>query len=319
VASFLRARAAQKSGDRSEMHAWQNTTLGEPVDPDDGDGVEPTGLLLRREPYPSEVDVPAGACCVTMGVDVQDDRLELLAIGWGPGEESWLIDRQTLPGDTSRPEPWAALDQILNQPLRHESGTRLMVQSTCIDSAGHRTDLVYDYVAKRAARRVYAIIGRDGQRPIVSSPSPRGWGQQARKVPLYTVGVDAAKAMWVSRLSLTERGAGYVHFPHADWCDEELVAQFTAERLVTRWNKGVPVQVWKKIRARNEMLDCAVYALAALRLLNPRLVIMAEMLQARHGAARPVRPGNDPNPAGPGRQTGNQTGRRVARSSYLGR
>jgi phage terminase large subunit GpA-like protein len=310
VASFLRARAAQKSGDRSEMHAWQNTTLGEPVDPDDGDGVEPTGLLLRREPYPRDVDVPSSACCVTMGVDVQDDRIELLAIGWGPGEESWLIDRQTLPGDTSRPEPWAALDQVLDQPLRHEGGARLMVQSTCVDSAGHRTDLVYDWVSKRAARRVYAIIGRDGQRPIVSSPSPRGWGQQARKVPLYTVGVDAAKAMWISRLSLTEHGPGFVHFPHASWCDEELVAQLTSERLVTRWNKGVPVQVWKKMRPRNEMLDCAVYALAALRLLNARLPIMAEMLQAR---------GADPHsPHASGAPTPARRVRRVSFSPFLG-
>ncbi len=67
---------------------------------------------------------------------------------------------------------------------------------------------------------------------------------------------------------MTEAGPGYVHIPHADWADEELAAQLTSERLVTRFTKGVPQTVWKKIRPRNEMLDCFILALAALRLLG---------------------------------------------------
>jgi phage terminase large subunit GpA-like protein len=289
VGGFLRARALQKAGDRSEMHTWQNTTLGEPIEPDDGDGVEPHVLLMRRESY-GEVDLPEPGCCLTMGVDVQDDRLELLVLGWGPGEESWLVDRQILPGDTSQPGPWRLLDEVLDHQYKHASGQRIPIQATCIDSAGHRTTLVYDYAARQAARRVYAIIGRDGQRPIVSSPSPRGWGRQQRQVPLYTVGVDAAKALVVSRLALTERGPGYVHIPHEDWSDEELAAQLTSERLVTRFVKGVPSQAWKKIRTRNEALDCAIYALAALRLLHPDLELLAARLRNPETTAPPPRP-----------------------------
>jgi phage terminase large subunit GpA-like protein len=277
VGGFMRARQLQKAGDRSEMHTWQNTTLGEPIEPDDGEGVEPHVLLMRREPF--EADLPAGACCLTMGVDVQDDRLEALVIGWGPGEEAWLVDRHTLPGDTSQPEPWKMLDEVLDHQYQHASGQVLAVQASCIDSAGHRTTLVYDYAARQAARRVYAIIGRDGQRPIVSSPSPRKWGQQRRQVPLYTIGVDAAKALIVSRLALTEKGPGYLHVPHTDWADEELAAQLTSERLVTRFTRGVPSQVWKKIRPSNEALDCAVYALGALRLLHPDLELLAQRLR----------------------------------------
>jgi phage terminase large subunit GpA-like protein len=147
------------------------------VQADDGEGVESSSLLVRREQGAPDVDVPFGACCLTMGVDVQDDRLELLVFGWGPGEESWIVDRDTLPGDTSQPGPWALLDEVLDAPYRHAGGQLLHIQATCIDSAGHRTTLVYDYAEKKAARRVYAIIGRDGQRPIVSSPSPKKWGR----------------------------------------------------------------------------------------------------------------------------------------------
>lgn len=288
VRGFLRAMAALERGDRSELHAWTNTTLGEPIDLDDGEGADSNALLLRREPREAGVDVPAGACCLTMGVDTQDDRLEALVLAWGPGEECWIVDRHTLPGDTTQRHPWEMLDELLDRRYAHASGRELMIHAACIDSAGHRTDLVYDYCARKAARRVYAIIGRDGQRPLVSSPSPKAWGKSARKVPLYTVGVDTGKSLWTSRLSLVEPGPGYVHLPHADWSDEELVLQLTAERLVTKWERGLPTQVWKKIRARNEALDMAVYGLAALRLLNPRLPQMLALLGTAPVPGRPT-------------------------------
>ena len=53
---------------------------------DAGEGVEPDRVLMRREEY--EAPAPSGVTFVTMGVDVQDDRLEALVVGWGPGEES---------------------------------------------------------------------------------------------------------------------------------------------------------------------------------------------------------------------------------------
>lgn len=284
VSSFLRARTAQKAGDPSEMHAWQNTTLAEPIDVDPSEGLEADALLLRREAYAAEV--PEGACCLTMGVDVQDDRLEAVVLGWGPGEEVWYVDRRTLPGDTSQPQVWAQLDALLERRYRHTTGLLLGIEATCIDSAGHRTTTVYDYAAKQAARRVYAIIGRAGEKPIVSSPSPRKWGRNQRSVPLYTLGVDAAKALIMARLSVAS-GPGGVHFPQADWLDESFVGQLTSERLVTRYHKGVQKQEWRKVRPRNEALDCTVYGLAALRILRPDLDGLA---------GRMVRP---PTPAPP--------------------
>ena len=39
---------------------------------------------------------------------------------------------------------------------------------------------------------------------------------------------------------------------------------------------GFPVRYYKKIRERNEALDCAVYAMAALDVLNPAFEKLAE-------------------------------------------
>ena len=279
VAGFLRARAAQKGGDKEEMHTWENTTLGEPVEPDRGEGVEPSGLLLRREAWGEAIDVPAEAVCLTMGVDTQDDRLELLVVAWGLGEESWVIDRQTLPGNTEKPEPWLELEKLIGVEYRHASGKRLPVRAVAIDSAGHRTSMVYHYAALWAARRVYAIIGRSGQQSIVSSPSPRRYGQGERTVPLYTFGVDAVKALLMSRLRLTEKGPGYVHLPHAGWCDEEFAAQLTSERFKLKFERGIKIEEWKKIRPRNEALDCYVYAMGAFYQQQPDAKRRAEWLR----------------------------------------
>lgn len=296
VDGFLVARAEQKAGNRAAMVTWTQTTLGEAVEPVDGEGVQPEGIIMRREEYAA--DAPAGVACLTMGVDVQDDRLELLVIGWGPDEESWIVHRETVPGDTSQADPWAGLDAALDRTFEHEGGAQLPISAACIDSAGHRTATVYAYAQQNAARYVYAIIGRDGQRPIVSSPSPRRWGRNERPVPLYTVGVDSAKALIVSRLKLEAAGPGCIHLPIAEWCDDELVRQLTAEKLITLHTRGVPREVWRKVRTRNDALDCAVYALAALRLRRVDLrALHARIAAGGTPTAGPPAGGARPRPA----------------------
>ncbi len=279
VADFLEARKHQKSGDHSLMHTWQNTTLGEPYEIDAGELVDKDILLNRREDY-GGAEVPEGACLLTMGVDTQDDRLELLVVAWGPGEESWIVDRQRLGGDPVDPGVWKLLDSYLEREYVHATGQRLPIVATSIDSGGHRTDNVYAYCHRQAARRVYACKGNDGERPIVSSPSePRRGKKKGRKVPLWHVGVDSAKELFLTRLRKEEMsGPGCVHIPLEEWADAELMAQLTSEVLVTRWTKGVPKKVWRQLRARNEALDCYVLATHAMRTLNANLDVLHQDL-----------------------------------------
>ena len=314
VSGFLQARADMKRGDKTTMHTWENTTLGEPLEPEKGEGLDSSALLVRRERYAAEV--PARACVLTMAIDTQDDRFEVLVVGWGPGEELWLIEHVRLDGDTSQPDVWEALGGMLDREYHHESGSVLSPRATCIDSGGHRTTMVYDWVAPHAGRRVFAIIGRDGKRPIVGHPSPRRWGRSARQVSLYTVGVDAAKALIMSRLKMDKPGPGYIHLPIADWCDQEFIDQLTSERLMTYFVKGVPVQTWQQTRARNEALDLMVYSMAALKLARANLPALAAQLgegsQTSPIQTKPVVPAAAATPKWIKRQPGGwmQKGRR---------
>jgi phage terminase large subunit GpA-like protein len=313
VANFLRARELG----REELREWTNQTLGEPWE-EPGEAVEAHVLLARREKYLAEV--PAGVLFLTAGVDTQDDRLEAWIWGWGLGEEAWLIDVRTLPGDPAKVEVWTMLDELLERQWRHARGHRPVIAACAIDSAGHKTDHVYAYATKWAQRRVYATIGRDGQRPIwAPGHQPRG----KRECWLYVVGVDNGKAEIAARLRLPAAGPGFMHLPAGhDQVDETTVSQLTDERLVTHYDRRKRARrVWELARAgtRNEGLDCTVLALWALRALRPdmrgaadRMRQATEALEASSTPApTPAEPAPAPSAAKPSSPP------RVQRSGYL--
>ena len=230
-----------------------------------GEVVDTSKAMSRAEDYelaPDEVLV------ITAGVDVQDDRLECEVVGWKDGEESWQIDYTVIHGDTSDPKTWANLDKYLNQEFELESGRRLGISSTCVDSGGHRTTEVYSFCATRSARRIFAIKGQAGEgRPIISASQTKKWGNQHKKTKLFIVGVDGAKRIVHSRMQLDQVGEGYMHLPKR--LDEEWYLQMAGEELRTKNVGGRDVFYWKQTRVRNEALDCRVYAFAAMRLLHP--------------------------------------------------
>lgn len=289
AASFWEAKRLPET-----LRTWVNTSLGEP-DELKGDTVDETGLLLRREHYPAEV--PAGVVVLTCGVDVQDNRLELEVVGHGEGQETWSIAYKVIEGDPgqhpSHSPLWQQLDQFLTQDFEHELGFPMRISATCIDTGGHKTDMVYAFCKQRYARRVFAIKGVGGQgRPIVSKPTRNN----AAGVRLFAIGVDTAKERIYSRLKITEPGAGYCHFP-ADR-DDAFFAMLTAEKMVIRYFKGQQIRKWepKNPHQRNEALDCRVYAIAALEILGVDLDKASRRLLKRVEARRDAA-GEQPAPA----------------------
>jgi phage terminase large subunit GpA-like protein len=199
---------------------------------------------------------------LTAGVDVQGDRLEVQVIGWGADEETWVVDYRVLWGDPSGPRVWADLDSYLATTFAHpKSVADLPIRAACIDTGGHHTKAAYEFCRTRLARRIWAIKGRGGAGIPVW---PRRPTRVRGKVPLFIVGVDAVKDALYARLRLTEPGPGAIHFPRR--MDADYFRQLTAERVVTRYDRGRPIRSWQPKRdgERNEALDTFVYATAAL-------------------------------------------------------
>jgi phage terminase large subunit GpA-like protein len=255
VEAFLEAKKRPET-----LKVWINTTLGETWEDEESYSISNERLATRVEDY--EI-VPKGVYLLTAGIDVQDDRLEVVVKGWGVEDESWYVDHTTIPGSPAQKDTWKMLDNYLTRTWEHEEGVPLRIASACIDSAGHFTQNVYEYAKVRHHRRIYAIKGMAGTgRPLVGKPST----SNRLRVLLFMVGVDTAKELIFARLGIEEPGPGYMHFGNK--CDEEYFQQLTAEKQVTKFSKGFPAKVWVKHRARNEALDCEVYALAAFTILR---------------------------------------------------
>ncbi|CSG15477.1 phage DNA packaging protein large subunit [Shigella sonnei] len=83
-------------GDTGKRKTFVNTTLGETWEAKIGERPDAEVMAERKEHY--SAPVPDRVAYLTAGIDSQRDRYEMRVWGWGPGEESWLIDRQIIMG-----------------------------------------------------------------------------------------------------------------------------------------------------------------------------------------------------------------------------
>jgi phage terminase large subunit GpA-like protein len=284
AAEFLRAKE-----DPFRLKTWVNTVLGETWE-ERGDSVAAGSLKARLERYPAEA--PNGVGALVAAVDVQGDRLEAVVKGYGAGEESWLLAFTQIHGDPARETVWLDLDKFLAQEFVHESGQKLRIDLTVVDSGGAHTEHVYRYAQARFDRRVFAIKGGSlTGRPLVERPSIHN----RYRVKLFLLCVDTGTDIALSRLRVASPGPGYVHLP--EWVDEEYLAQLTAEKAIRKYVKGRgAVREWVKLRERNEALDLEVYALAGLYILGHAWIQSLGQLAERF--ARPLE-GPSPPPDDP--------------------
>jgi phage terminase large subunit GpA-like protein len=274
VDDFLRAKS-----DAPMLKSFVNTRLAETWEEDFASKVSASTLLERCEAYAGG-RLPDGVLAVTIGVDVQGgggsagDRLAVSVWGWGRGEEGWLIDHQEIAGDPCQAEVWKQLDVLVLHEWEHASGGKLRADVTCVDSGGHATAEVYQYARERAGVGVIAIKGQSQRgKPPIGKPGKvdiNAKGQTLKRgAQVWPVGGDTIKTTLFGRLKHNEPGEGYLHF-HAQ-TGGEYFEQLTAEKQALRYVKGFPVREWvKKPSARNEALDCLVYAYAGLNRLYSR-------------------------------------------------
>lgn len=285
--------------DPLERQTFINTVLGEPYEDRGERALGSEKLQERGEVWAGEV--PDGVAVITIGVDTQDDRLELEVVGWGRNEESWSLAYEVLPGDPGEIELWDRLDQYLQRTWYRADGRPFTAAAVCIDSGGHHTQRVYEFTKGKLARRIWAIRGaseQGGKRsPVWPTTVP---SRRTRKTYKPTIiGTNAAKDAIRSRLHIDKPGSGYMHFP-ADR-DRNYFEQLTAERLVVKESRGRRYRVWECPAGRaNEALDCRVYAYAALVALfqlNLKLNREADAVGAPQAATVPQSPEVPAQPA----------------------
>lgn len=285
---LLNAEFEAAQGEPGALIAFWNSSYGLPYEYK-GDTPEASELRLRAEAYP-EFSVPWGGLLLTVGVDVQHDRLAVVIRAWGRGEESWLVYWGELFGSTlvalgadRKPAgAWADLDTLLDRDYQHASGATLKVSAFSVDSSdGAATEAVYAFVRYRSGKgpKGMAVKGAsevtDDRREIFTPPRVIDLGKKNKAakfgLQVFMVGTTRAKdTLLENRVKLLGNGPGRIHWYESVRADywEQFTSEVKAPHRTVKHRK-----VWqKKSGVRNEALDCEGYALHAARSLKTHLL-----------------------------------------------
>lgn len=253
------------------LKTWINTTLGESFDDSGGETIEAYQLKARAESYKS-FTIPEGAYFITAGVDVQDNRVAVLIEAWGRDMECWIVYYTEIFGNLDDQKIWNELDELLSRKFQHEKGFELKIIQSAIDSGGHYTQAVYNFVRHHQYKH-YKIIAIKGSstahKPVITKASLVDFNYRGEKIPngvqKYDIGTDTAKNYIYNNLKKVSFGPGYVHF-NID-LTYDFYEMLTAEKRIVEFKNGFPKHKWIKANSRrNEALDCKVYSLAAAHL-----------------------------------------------------
>lgn len=269
VKAFLEARKSPET-----YKVWTNTALGETW-VEKGEAPDWQRLYERRSQELRLGEVPEWVARITVGADVQRNRVEASVWGWGEGMRSVLIDHKVFMGDPAEEPVWKELDAFLGEEWETPGGRRMRMTKLAIDTGdGYSTTQVYNW-ARKHPREVMAIkgVGSFNASVPVMGPTWTDVTIRGRKVScgvqLWTIAVSLFKSETYAWLRLDQPidgeafPPGYIHLPQG--VDAEWIQQLVAEQLITTKNKrtGFTRQGWQKTRDRNEAIDCRVYARAA--------------------------------------------------------
>lgn len=243
AAEFLEAK---KSPDT--LQTFVNTILAEGWR-EAADEIQESALTSHIGPFSLDA-IPEEVLFITAGVDVQRDRVEVLYVGHGVDPTLWILGQAVAWGSPHDQDTWQDVEDLLRQQWAHPFGGSIGVEAAGIDAGdGETMEAVLGFCKPRFGRKVVAIKGAAGNRPIIHRSQTKG-------CPLFIVGVDGAKAQIQAKTQ-----AGLIRFSAT--LEPRFYDEFTSERRVTRYVRGAPVKVWERIPGRRaEGLDCAVYALA---------------------------------------------------------
>jgi phage terminase large subunit GpA-like protein len=240
-----------------QLQTFVNTILAQGWK-ESGEEIDDAQLMARAEGFGLE-KIPDEVLLITGGCDCQDDRIEITFLGWTRGGEILVLGHTVAWGSVNDDSTWSEVDEVLRTTFKHPRGGTLKVQAVAIDSGdGGHSEIVYKFCGPRFNRKVFAIKGDGGKRPIITPAKSKTQGGR-----LFIVGVDEIKSHLMLRLSRGET----IRFSKS--LEPVWYEQLTNERRVIRYVKGMPQRRFeRKPGARVEALDCFVYAFAVRHLLN---------------------------------------------------
>ncbi len=256
--SRLAAEFVAAKDDPERLQPFVNTVLAEGWRGPGGELDEAT-LQSRAEPFDLN-HMPSEVLAVTVGADVQDDRIEASVLGWTRASECLILGHFIVWGSFTEAATWDEFDELLRTKWRHPFGGQLKVDAAVIDCGdGDHYDHVVSFCAPRIGRRVFPGKGMYGNRPGFAMAKGKRVGGK-----LAIIGVDVLKSVIFDRLA---RGQG-IRFSNS--LEPSYYEQLSAQRRVLKYTRGMPTRRFEMVsmRARKEALDALTYGWAARQAVN---------------------------------------------------
>lgn len=260
--------------DEDKKKAFANNVEGEAYSYKQSNAISALALQKLAENY-ALMSCPIGGLICVAGVDTQDNRLAYVIRAYGRGEESWGIAHGEIYGDTSKPEVWAKLAELLNAPIGHASGQTMHIDAAFIDMGGHRSEEVKAFCrdARLHGKHWCASLGaKPTYAPPLGKPRNVDFTWRGKEVPggaeFRYVGTQIIKNLIDGRLKLgtqvndQRKGPGIFHTPLG--FEKDYYDQMRSEQRVPRKDSsGQRIMTWVHMTGRNEYWDCEVLAYAA--------------------------------------------------------
>lgn len=261
--SWLRAR-----GNAESERVFENDVLGLAHK---ATGEAPPWEALRdraTQSYYAVGAIPAGALLLTIGIDVQKDRVEWQAVAWGRDFRRYVVVYGVSPGHVSEPECQARLDALLRQTWPNAAGRRVAADIAAIDGNAWTED-VWSWAKRHPRSFLIMVRGRAGDGAPRIARVKRERNERTGKLLNYVgrffnFGADIFKDSLYRDLKKTDPAAnGYVAFPRG--LEDSYFQGLTAERrVVVSSHHGFERFGWvKEPGAYNEPLDTMNQAEAA--------------------------------------------------------
>jgi phage terminase large subunit GpA-like protein len=257
---FLKAK---KDG-RDSLMVWTNIFKTE-VYEDEAEKIEWKDLLDRAEVYA----VPIQVMLIVFGLDIQTDRVEVMSLGFGDEQESWLLDYKVIYGDFDMPQMQERVEEYLTgKRFTHPVLGEMGYEAGAIDT-GHQTRVkaAFRFCKKHKHRNYFAIKGFDNALGAIYTTAM----ERAFQINRFNFNVDYLKSIIFGNLKNKEPGPNFIHFKAGAEFTERFFQGICSEKRVAipQKNGGV-VFHWKKIAStqKNEPLDTLVYCFGVFEVLR---------------------------------------------------
>jgi phage terminase large subunit GpA-like protein len=208
--------------------------------------------------------VPPGGLLLSIGMDVQSDRVEWHLRAYGSEVRAWTVDYGVIEHHISTDECRAELDALLKRTWPDTFGNRRF-PATCAIDGNAWTEDVYDWAKRHPASRVMMVRGVSPEAAPFIAKVKRERTREGRLLRyakrFFNIGVSPMKAAFYKNLAKRDPLArGFNGFPKG--MEDDFFQQLCSERRVPVKRKDGYVEFrWKKDpNIRNEALDTAIYA-----------------------------------------------------------